>query len=155
MSSGCRRRKKGAKRDIFRVAFEKCTSWLVGLVDNVVEIEIEHCRRHQQQQQQQQQRQQQQQQQFAHTTPTTTNALLAHNICRRGWIVGDKNHTGRGKIFLWTTENISRRQVSLFASIRHSNFKLRRVHLKMLIKVGSVIHRCRFLSTLARFSSPP
>ncbi|KRZ87806.1 hypothetical protein T08_8818 [Trichinella sp. T8] len=73
MSSGCRRRKKGAKRDIFRVAFEKCTSWLVGLVDNVVEIEIEHCRRHQQQQQQQQR-----QQQFAHTTPTTTNAQLAH-----------------------------------------------------------------------------
>ncbi|KRX75888.1 hypothetical protein T06_16479 [Trichinella sp. T6] len=102
MSSGCRRRKKGAKRDIFRVAFEKCTSWLVGLVDNVVEIEIEHCRRHQQQQQQQQQRQQQQQQQFAHTTPTTTNALLAHKQTVYAGLVGlsgTKTTPDEGKFF--------------------------------------------------------
>ncbi|KRX16185.1 hypothetical protein T07_1681 [Trichinella nelsoni] len=99
------------------------------------------------------------------SSPTATAAAAAavrtydtdHHQCLVSPQVGweDKNHTGQGKIFLWTTENISRRQVSLFASIRHSNFKLRRVHLKMLIKVGSVIRRCRFLSTLARFSSPP
>ncbi|KRX44260.1 hypothetical protein T05_7260 [Trichinella murrelli] len=140
MSSGCRRRKKGAKRDIFRVAFEKCTT----LIDSW------ECRSGDRNR-------------ALSSSPAATAAAAAartydtdHHQCSVSpQIARDKNHTGRGKIFLWTTENISRRQVSLFASIRHSNFKLRRVHLKMLIKVGSVIHRCRFLSTLARFSSPP
>ncbi|KRY83964.1 hypothetical protein T4D_9243 [Trichinella pseudospiralis] len=93
-------------------------------------------------------------------SPAEAAAVHTRNIDHHRCLLFNSVHKDRKSIldrgnFLCTMENISQRQVSLFASIRHSKFKLHCVHLKMLIKVGSIIRRCRFLSTLARFSSPP